>query len=133
VISLLNKYRFPFIINAIVIIALNFQWLAQVWVVANFYINREEIIAESCVQRNKPKNCCQGSCQLEASLQKVNQSSTEAGTHPTISIQNFEFFSELIPVEVANPAKIQSLIFSASAVKTTIGHFPDISHPPCLS
>lgn len=115
------------------IIALNFQWLAQVWVVANFYINREEIIAESCVQRNKPKNCCQGSCQLEASLQKVNQASTEAGTQPTISIQNFEFFSELIPVEVANPAKTQPLIFSASAVKTTIGYLPDISHPPSLT
>ncbi len=132
-ISLLKKYRFPFIINAIVIIALNFQWLAQVWIVANFYINREEIITKSCVQRNKPKNCCQGSCQLEASLQKVNQASTESETHPNISIQNFEFFSEVISVEVANPTKIQSLIFSTNTVKITSGYFPDISHPPCLS
>jgi len=133
VISLLKKYRFPFIINAIVIIALNFQWLAQVWVVANFYINREEIIAESCVQRNKPQNCCQGSCQLEASLQKVNKASTEAEAHPNISVQNFEFFSELIPVDVAYPAEIQCLIFSANTVNTANGHFPDISHPPCFS
>ncbi len=132
-ITLLKKYRFPFIINAIVIIALNFQWLAQVWIVANFYINREEIIAESCVERNKPKNCCQGSCQLAASLQKVNHTSPQAETHPNISIQNFEYFSELISVEVGTPQKIHSLIFCTNTVKTMSGHFPDISHPPCLS
>ena len=131
-ISLLNKYRFPFIINAILIIALNFQWLAQFWVVANFYINREQIIAESCVQRNKPKNCCQGSCQLEASLQKVNDATTEAGTHPRINIQNFEFFSELIPVDVAIPGKLQSFRFILNSDKTIIGYFPDILHPPCV-
>ncbi len=130
-ISLLKKYRFPFIINAIVIIALNFQWLAQVWVVANFYINREQIIAESCVQRNKPKNCCQGSCQLEASLQKVNVATTEAGAHPRINIQNFEFFSELIPVDVAIPGKLQLFRSVVNSDKTIIGYFPEIPHPPC--
>lgn len=131
-ISLLKKYRFPFIINAIVIIALNFQWLAQVWVVANFYINREQIIAESCVQRNKPKNCCQGSCQLEASLQKVNDATTEAGAHPRINIQNFEFFSELVPVDVTIPGKLQLFRSIVNSDKTIPGYFPDISHPPCV-
>lgn len=131
-ISTLKKYRFPFIVNTILIVALNFQWVAQVWVVINFYVHREKIIAESCIQRNKPKNCCQGSCQLQASLKKVNTPSKEDKTVPEIHIQNFEFFAATCAFSILAPLSWSKGFAEFQNCEVLSGHHPKIAHPPTV-
>ncbi|MEY3860836.1 MAG: hypothetical protein RIS50_1117 [Bacteroidota bacterium] len=57
-------------------------YIAKTYVIVKFHQNKREIIANSCVQRKSAKNCCQGSCQLNTTLNKIEP------TAPAKPIQN---------------------------------------------
>jgi hypothetical protein len=70
---------------AVLLFALFFQSLVQIFFIVQFEINKEEIIKNSCIQKDAPKNCCQGSCQINAKL-KVSKvpEGTESEAQPSI-------------------------------------------------
>jgi hypothetical protein len=57
-------------------------YIAKTYVIVKFHQNKREIIANSCIQRKSAKNCCQGSCQLNTTLNKIEP------TAPAKPIQN---------------------------------------------
>lgn len=46
-----------------------FGMLWQTFTIINFYINRETITEEHCVNKNKPESNCKGQCHLEKQLE----------------------------------------------------------------
>ncbi len=52
--------------------------IVQALFVLNFYHNRDYYIAEVCVQKENPKNCCQASCVLEKQLQLPEKTDTQS-------------------------------------------------------
>ncbi len=129
----LKKYRFPSIINALIIIALNFHWIAQAWVVVDFYVHRDKIIAESCVQRNSVKNCCQGSCQLNVSLSKINTINTESNSTPELKIQNFDFFNEIEMISIFIPPTFSTPNSPGDSYAVSSGYLNKVTHPPSIA
>ncbi len=45
-----------------------FQNISKLIIVVNFQINREYISKNLCVNRDKPKSCCEGKCELKKQL-----------------------------------------------------------------
>lgn len=53
---------------------------AKLTVVINFELNKVSIAKTKCVQRNKKKNTCQGSCHLKKQLKKAEDSDSKGET-----------------------------------------------------
>ena len=76
------------------LIAFSWPYLYKSGVILDFYINRDKIAKENCIQKNIPNNCCKGSCQLNQSLAKVNLHDTPSEKPLIIVLENFllEYF-----------------------------------------
>jgi len=66
---------------SMLLFALFFQSLIQLFHIIHFEFNKDEIIKTSCVQRYAVKNCCQGSCHINT---KLNVSKTSEGTESEV-------------------------------------------------
>jgi hypothetical protein len=69
--------------------AFSWPYIYKSGVILNFYINRDKIAKENCIQKNIPNNCCKGSCQLNQALAKVNQPETPTEKPIQIVVEDF--------------------------------------------
>lgn len=61
---------------------------APALVIAQFHLNRAEIIRTLCVERTKPveKNCCKGSCQLTKRLEAATSDTSGSEAPPRVEL-----------------------------------------------
>lgn len=111
-------------------IAINFQWIAQVWIVIDFHLNREEITRIYCIKKNSPNNCCKGSCHLNSTLKKLNTSKSEQSTTPIINLKNFDFYQHAEQPKFSNPITEIKRYFSEIHIALNKGYVLEIAHPP---
>jgi|GEM_PF-3564104 hypothetical protein len=103
-------------------------------VVAYYYLNQEYIAKNWCEQRNQPKSCCAGSCQVNKWLKVADK----GGDEQRVPAPDWTSFKELqLFVEYWEPIVLSKTVLPAKSV------FPscilvyssrretDIFHPPC--
>jgi hypothetical protein len=101
-----------------------------------YYLKNKDLIAKTlCINKEKPKSCCKGSCQLNKWLKKTDDSSSNRDKKvPVIPEVLLSKFQENI--DPNNPSLKQPLHFkivsfpsekNACPIK---GHFSDILKPP---
>ena len=67
-------FRFlKYIIAILLVSSFLFQNISKLIIVVNFQINREFIAKNLCVNRNKPKSCCKGKCELKKQLDEEDK------------------------------------------------------------
>jgi hypothetical protein len=59
------------------LILLSFSIFLKLGIVINWKINQDTIAKNLCENRDKPKMCCKGKCQLKKQLQKVDSESQQ--------------------------------------------------------
>jgi hypothetical protein len=105
------------------------QSTSQLWLLGNFYANRDFFAKNLCVSRNEPQSACKGSCQLkkqmdnEAENQNLDKNTKEANV----------YFQPLAHVLI-----VSQHIFSTGASYSHIyyhpplaeGHLASVFHPP---
>jgi len=57
-----------YFISILLVSSFLFQNISKLIIVVNFQINREFIAKNLCVNRDKPKSCCAGKCELKKQL-----------------------------------------------------------------
>ncbi len=57
-----------YFISILLVSSFLFQNISKLIIVINFQINREYIVKNLCVNRDKPKSCCAGKCELKKQL-----------------------------------------------------------------
>ena len=108
-------------------------YVAKTYLIIQFQWNKSDIITTSCIQRNKPKNCCQGSCQLNVSLQILDEQPGKQGNTNIPNSTNEEFsilwMSNYAP-SVEAPVQSIDGLFLPFKLKPSDYH-STIEHPPC--
>ena len=128
-------YRF----KGIIVFALSVLMLAQAGIktgiVIYYYANKAYIAQNLCEQRDKPKSCCAGSCQVKKWLNNVEEdgSQQKAPAGPKQNkIQEIVLFCE--PVQVLEwaflPSESQQTEIPAWAGNIPPAPVSDIFHPP---
>ena len=86
----------------LLVFAFSWPYLYKSGVIIHFYIYRDQIAKENCIQKSNPNNCCKGTCQLNQELAKANQPETPTEKTLQIVVEDFlvdhcQFHSLSIP------------------------------------
>jgi len=107
----------------------------QTTTIIHFYLNRESIAAEHCINKNNPeKPDCKGQCHLQSQLEQVNTIQEKPVDGVTIGGGSVLFL--LFKTEI-NPSLFSPRTALSWPVQLKIGEvlnfYGDIFHPPRLA
>jgi hypothetical protein len=97
----------------------------------NFYLNREEITALHCVNKDKPELQCEGKCELGKRLSEA-KNQTEGQTEITLKELRLVFVKQ-VTFEPLNPHSTVNFEFSYTPfdqLNLTNASSLDFFHPP---
>ena len=125
------KYQF---IALGLLIFLNLNFFTKLYIISDFYLHRDEISTNLCVQRKVKNNCCQGKCQLEKRLSKASKSSEGNNPVNRTESQQTEFGSLTWMIQFAHISADVARYSKANefpSTKFTLYFFsPEIPSPP---
>ncbi|TNE56445.1 MAG: hypothetical protein EP344_12480 [Bacteroidetes bacterium] len=100
--------------------------LIKVGVMTSFYLNQQEIIAEKCINRNKPAQKCHGKCYLAKQLKKADSPCDDTSL-PARAAKIWENGLESFFVNVESPGIIALRTLERLGVKSDFcrGTFPE--------
>lgn len=75
------------LISFILVICLVAPMLMRNAVLISFFMHREKIAKELCIEKDNEKSCCKGSCQLKKELNKVEKEAGESTIPATGKIE----------------------------------------------
>ncbi len=105
------------------------QTFSKAVIVCSFYANQSYIAKNLCENRNKPKSCCAGKCQLKKKLnQDTNsdkQNTERKSSKETDVISSKSFFCAIEHYSIA----VKQVYFIKS-INTTLDMAFPIFHPP---
>lgn len=100
--------------------------LVQGLFLLHFYTHRDYYSREVCIQKDNPKNCCQGSCVIEKTISLPNQSENQA---PNLVVWTEDFIIE-------NPGYLEQIVQSVNStivfsdLHTHKGYSSGLERPP---
>jgi len=89
------------IISILLIAALLLQTTSQLWILASFYINRNYIAANLCINRFDQIPVCKGSCYLEKQINESNKQQQEK--LPELKLKEITLFCSSHTIAVPCP------------------------------
>jgi len=114
---------------SILLIAFFSQSIIQLYHIVHFEVNKTEIIKTSCVQKDALKNCCQGSCHINAKLKLTKpQDASDTETQPVVIFP--EVFKETFKTNHFNNHSLCCYLFSLSDIKPHHFDLDAIDPPP---
>lgn len=79
-----------FIISIFLLASLLTQNISKLIIVINYQVNKEYIAKNLCVNRDKPKSCCEGKCELKKQLDEEDKKENlPAGFKDKFEKQNY--------------------------------------------
>ena len=106
------------------------SWL----IVAEYTINQDFIAKNLCVNKANPQLHCKGKCQLMKRLaEEEKQTSSTSQTGGKIKIGDVLFTNDLQMPALSELLKQRPDFYSNYLVKTSIGSFTSIFHPPATA
>lgn len=104
-----------------------------------YYLKNKDKIAESlCINKDKPKSCCKGSCQLSKWINKIDESTPSEKNQKATKIPEvlFSKFQESVNCISSNFNLILTcIIFKYSTDKYFVlstGYYSDLVKPPTI-
>ncbi len=113
------------VLAIVLFVAVLFQSMSKLVVIINYQIHKDYVAKNLCENRDKPKMCCKGKCQLKKQLNKTENEGTRNKTS-----QRFTF-DDYVNVE-SNVLSVHTIPL-AIVVKTFPVRTQDYSFDPLLS
>ena len=121
---------FKQLIALLFLFALFAQTFSKAVIVCTFYANQDYIAKNLCENRNKPKCCCHGKCQLRKRLNKdtnEDKQSNERKSSKESEVLSSKSFFLNIPVPIF---KEQTITYTSFSDGKAIDKSYSIFHPP---
>jgi len=118
------------LIALLFLLAFTAQMFSKAVIVCSFYANQDYIAKNLCENRNKPKCCCHGKCQLRKRLNKdtnEDKQSNERKSSKESEVLSSKSFFLNIPTAVFKEQQITYTCFSDGKA---IDKSYSIFHPP---
>lgn len=119
------------VLNSVLIILILLNGMGYTFIQVNFYLDREQITALHCVNKDKPELQCDGKCELGKRLSEA-KNQTEGQTEITLEELRLVFI-EQVTFEPLNPHSKVNFEFSFTSfyqLNLTTGSELDFFHPP---
>lgn len=110
-----------------------FQIITPVVPYLEYWLNKDYIAKVLCVNKDKPKSCCQGKCHLQKQLEKATQNSTEEDNPAApVEIKKNPFVTEYFQkiIMILKPTKSVKTILPFSLESYHFIWYQVIFHPP---
>jgi len=95
------------IVSGILLLVLSAYLIIPVLPVIDYLLHKDYIAKNLCVNRDKPKSCCNGKCHLVKQLQKTNQN-TENDTKNTSKKVQLKEMNEFI-LDIPNHSYLETI------------------------
>jgi len=121
---------FKQLIALLFLLAFTAQMFSKAVIVCSFYANQDYIAKNLCENRNKPKCCCHGKCQLRKRLNKdtnEDKQSNERKSSKESEVLSSKSFFLNIPIAVF---KEQQITYTSFSDGKAIDKSYSIFHPP---
>lgn len=119
------------IISFVLVCGIIAQLFGKYIVIAGFELNKEDIVKELCVQKEKPNNCCQGSCHLKKELEKQGETGANSQNQQKVKIEQEQNINSIY--KFAPTIQLIS-VYDAKHNSITLFSFQNsIFHPPCIA
>ena len=121
---------FKQLIALLFLLAFTAQMFSKAVIVCTFYANQDYIAKNLCENRNKPKCCCHGKCQLRKRLNKdtnEDKQSNERKSSKESEVLSSKSFFLNIPVPIF---KEQTITYTSFSDGKAIDKSYSIFHPP---
>ena len=121
---------FKQLIALLFLLAFTAQMFSKAVIVCSFYANQDYIAKNLCENRNKPKCCCHGKCQLRKRLNKdtnEDKQSNERKSSKESEVLSSKSFFLNIPIAVF---KEQQTTYTSFSDGKAIDKSYSIFHPP---
>ena len=121
---------FKQLIALLFLLAFTAQMFSKAVIVCTFYANQDYIAKNLCENRNKPKCCCHGKCQLRKRLNKdtnEDKQSNERKSSKESEVLSSKSFFLNIPIAVF---KEQQITYTSFSDGKAIDKSYSIFHPP---
>ncbi|MCB0509130.1 MAG: hypothetical protein H6579_02410 [Chitinophagales bacterium] len=105
-------------------------FLFKAFVVVNWFVNKQYIVENLCVQKNEEVNTCKGACHLKANLEKVDaaQNENQAGKKYKFNENYKDFIS--VEEELLNLSSASVTIELSTRLDFSFQDFFTIHSPP---
>lgn len=91
--SFVSLFTVKQVLSIALVLSVLFSSAGKTIVLTAFELNRDFIASTLCVEKEKPQNSCQGSCELAKSLEKEGQMEEKSRRAPS-SVTEVQFFHE---------------------------------------
>ena len=103
-------------------------------IVFDFLFHQEAIINEKCVNKDKPKTHCHGSCYLNKKLTIVEISEPIVEKVPTVSLDFWLLaYQDKYQVRSMEFLEVNLHVLNNSKNDLALGHLADVFHPPQIN
>ncbi|WP_234650268.1 hypothetical protein [Dyadobacter sp. CY356] len=113
--------------------------LIKVWVIPllylDFHVRRDYIVANLCVNRNRPQLHCDGKCYLAkklAALEEQEKKQAERDYMSKLLFQPMELKSYSLEMPSCKLRESNLVSYNFLGQVKVLNHFPDIFHPPAI-
>lgn len=135
---LLRRLQIPYICQAfkalkkilpiVLFAALLLQSTSRLWVLGTFYMNRDYISAELCINRFDKIPLCKGQCFLKQELTK--QEKQEKNLPDLMQKEMQVLCQEFLSIELVEPVTEKNKPFCRNQISPTSNYPASIFHPP---
>jgi hypothetical protein len=105
-----------------------FQSASKLVIVLKFNANKEYIAKNLCVNRNKPKSCCEGKCELKKQLEENDKKTTQSSNTIKDKYEKDELYQSNLKIGLFSNEQKSVKITLASVISN--GSKLKIFHPP---
>ena len=118
------------LIALLFLLAFTAQMFSKAVIVCSFYANQDYIAKNLCENRNKPKCCCHGKCQLRKRLNKDTNEDKQSNERKS-SKESEVLSSKSFFLNISTPVTIeQSNTYTSFSDGKAIDKSYSIFHPP---
>lgn len=104
----------------------------HIFIYVDYYVNRDYIIDELCINRAEPENMCSGTCYIQSKIGGLQQDNF---SFPTTSKIDSKLIVTFLPFnsyfnDWHDVSKLKGNVFSPALTIGSSDYIDDIDHPP---
>lgn len=104
------------------------QNVSKLIIVINFQINKDYIAKNLCINRNKPKSCCEGKCELKKQLDEEDKKENLPTTSLKDKFEKENYYVPGLNILANHMQEIEPNFIYLAPITTS--NFRQVFHPP---
>lgn len=125
------KKRLHIYFSFFLLLSFSWQCSAKSVIFLSFKYNQKTLAATVCINKDKPKSCCEAKCYLDKEIKKEDKRQSDSSSNIKDKSEKSELKTGLLTFVFSPAITFEQIIISKSENLPNSIYF-SIFHPPCL-